>query len=60
MLQCDSVVQNIAWAINSNQPVRPLLVLTVTSVIVIYDVTDRIIVGRLRGHGGVSPRFPVV
>ncbi|TFK94458.1 WD40 repeat-like protein [Polyporus arcularius HHB13444] len=49
---CTLDVMNIAWAINSNDPLRPLLVLTVTSVIVIFDVISRSIVGRLRGHGG--------
>lgn len=54
MPQSDAEIQNIAWAINSNEPVKPLLVLTVTSVILIFDVTNRCVVGRLRGHGGVS------
>ncbi|RPD82467.1 WD40 repeat-like protein [Lentinus tigrinus ALCF2SS1-7] len=49
---CDLDVQNIAWAIKSNDPAKPLLVLTVASVIVIFDVTSGSIVGRLRGHGG--------
>ncbi|KAI0756903.1 WD40 repeat-like protein [Daedaleopsis nitida] len=50
--EIDAEVQNIAWALMFKPHVRPLLVFTVNSVILIYDVTSHSIVGRLRGHGG--------
>ncbi|EJF66780.1 WD40 repeat-like protein [Dichomitus squalens LYAD-421 SS1] len=50
--EADAEVENVAWAINSNEPLKPLIVFTVTSVILIYDVKRREIVGKLRGHGG--------
>ena len=52
-MQSDAEVQNITWAISSVEPVKPLLVFTITSVILILDVTSCAIIGRLRGHGGV-------
>lgn len=52
--QADAKIENVAWAINSNEPLKPLIVFTVTSVILVYDVQSRKIVGKLRGHGGVG------
>ncbi|KAI0651941.1 WD40-repeat-containing domain protein [Trametes meyenii] len=45
-------IDNVAWAISSNSPLDPLIVFTVTSVILIFNVNSRSIVGQLRGHGG--------
>ncbi|KAI0735080.1 WD40 repeat-like protein [Earliella scabrosa] len=62
--ESDAEVQNITWAISSVEPVKPLLVFTITSVILILDVTSCAIIGRLRGHGGpitslsVHPTLP--
>ncbi|KAI0669808.1 WD40-repeat-containing domain protein [Trametes maxima] len=45
-------IDHVAWAISSNSPLEPLIVFTVTSVILIFNVNSRSIVGQLRGHGG--------
>ncbi|KAI9065816.1 WD40 repeat-like protein [Trametes sanguinea] len=46
-------IDNVAWAISSNRPLEPLIVFTVSSVILILDVNSCAIVGKLRGHGGL-------
>ncbi|KAI0375088.1 WD40 repeat-like protein [Pilatotrama ljubarskyi] len=48
----DVQIDNVAWVINSNRPLEPLIVFTITSVILILDVNSRSLVGKLRGHGG--------
>ena len=53
-LQPDAQVRNVAWILSNNTPLEPLVVFTVSSVITIFNVATRSVVGRLRGHGGVS------
>ncbi|KAM5531688.1 hypothetical protein V8D89_014608 [Ganoderma adspersum] len=50
--EADAEITNIAWAISRKEPLKPLVVFTVTSVIIIYNVTTREIVGKIWGHGG--------
>ncbi|KAI0825045.1 WD40-repeat-containing domain protein [Trametes gibbosa] len=45
-------IDNVAWAINTNHPLEPLIVFTVTSVVMIFDINSLSLVGKLRGHGG--------
>lgn len=48
-------VRAVAWAINLNRPVDPLVIFAPSSIVYILDVKIRRIVGQLRGHGGVRP-----
>ncbi|PIL31879.1 hypothetical protein GSI_06583 [Ganoderma sinense ZZ0214-1] len=50
--EADAEITNVAWAISRSEPLKPLIVFTVTSVVLIYSVTTREIVGKLWGHGG--------
>ncbi|PCH33707.1 WD40 repeat-like protein, partial [Wolfiporia cocos MD-104 SS10] len=45
-------VHCVAWALSSTAPIKPLLVVAASSILVIFDVETRQIVGQLRGHGG--------
>ncbi|KAI0778274.1 WD40 repeat-like protein [Trametes elegans] len=45
-------IEHVTWGIDRNNPTRPLVIFTVTSVIVIVDVSSCMVVGTLRGHGG--------
>ncbi|KAI0361519.1 WD40 repeat-like protein [Trametes cingulata] len=50
--ESDMQIDNVAWAINPNRPLEPLILFTITSVILILDVNSSSLVGKLRGHGG--------
>lgn len=47
-------MDHVTWAINTNRPLEPLIVFTVSTVILIFDVSSQTLVGKLRGHGGVK------
>ncbi|EIW64581.1 uncharacterized protein TRAVEDRAFT_159019 [Trametes versicolor FP-101664 SS1] len=62
--QANTRVDHVTWAINTNRPLEPLIVFTVSTVILIFDVSSQTLVGKLRGHGGpitslsVHPTLP--
>ncbi|KAI0335183.1 hypothetical protein GY45DRAFT_1240601 [Cubamyces sp. BRFM 1775] len=58
-LQPDAQVRNVAWILSNNTPLEPLVVFTVSSVITIFNVATRSVVGRLRGHGGLITSLSV-
>jgi hypothetical protein len=47
-------IRSIAWTMDPSAPTEPLIVFSGSSVITILNVRQRRVVGRLRGHGGVS------
>ncbi|KAH9898311.1 WD40-repeat-containing domain protein [Cubamyces lactineus] len=55
----DAQVQNVAWILSNNTPLEPLVVFTTSSVITIFNVATRSVVGRLRGHGGLITSLSV-
>ncbi|OCH96082.1 hypothetical protein OBBRIDRAFT_861953 [Obba rivulosa] len=52
-------VQCIAWALSPDDPLDPLIIYTVHSVIFILDLKLRKIIGKLRGHGGLITSIAV-
>ncbi|KAI0655167.1 WD40 repeat-like protein [Cubamyces menziesii] len=55
----EAQVQNVAWILSNDTPLEPLVVFTVSSVITIFNVATRTVVGRLRGHGGLITSISV-
>lgn len=53
-IQASWEIRCAAWALSTNAPVDPLIVFTASSAIFILDVKTQKIIGKLRGHGGVS------
>jgi hypothetical protein len=47
-------VRSVAWAFTGHAPLEPLVVFSGSRILYIFNVKQQRIVGRLRGHGGVS------
>jgi len=53
-VQCETNICGLAWAVRQKLPFEPLLVFSAASLIYVFNVKTRQIIGSLRGHGGVS------
>lgn len=47
----------MAWALAKDEPLEPLLVITNTKIINVFNAKTCQIISYLRGHGGVSVLF---
>ncbi|EMD42122.1 hypothetical protein CERSUDRAFT_110665 [Gelatoporia subvermispora B] len=51
-VQVSNEIHCVAWALNPDFPLDPLIIFAVHSLVYIVDVKSRKTVGKLRGHGG--------